>query len=175
MRTFFCVVSLLGPGRGSAAPQAGEALPSLTAADVTGQSRRLSDLVHGPTLLVAIANRDAGEAMRAWFRTAAARAPRANQVSIISIGAPFFVSDAYARSRAREQVPRAYWHASLFDTDRAMAKKLGLRDDEAPYAFAVAEDGRVLASVRGKPDSPEAEQLWTALDRLSGHRSARRP
>ena len=169
---FACILALLGPGRGSAAPQAGEALPSLTAADVTGQRRRLSDLIRGPTLLVAIANRDAGDGMRAWFSAATARAPQANQVSIISIGKPFFVSDSYARSKAREHVPRAYWHASLFDTDHSMAKELGLREDEQPYAFAVGEDGRVLVSARGKPDSPQAEQLWTALSRLYG-RSAR--
>ncbi len=172
VRAFFCMVSLLGPARGSTAPQAGEALPSLTAADVTGQLRRLSDLIRGPTLLVAIANREAGEAMRAWFSAAVARAPQANQVSIISIGKPFFISDAYARSKAREHVPRAHWHASLFDTDHSMAKELGLGEDEVPYAFAVSEDGRVLASVRGKPSSPQAEQLWTALNRSHGHPSA---
>ena len=122
---------------------------------------------------MAIANRDAGDAMRTWFTAAAARAPQTNQVSIISIGKPFFVSDTYARSRAREQVPRAYWHASLFDTDHSMAKKLGLAEDALPYAFALSEDGRVLASVRGKPDSPEAERVWTALNRLHGRRAVR--
>ena len=164
--TLLCLLALLGPLRGSAAPQAGEALPALSANDVTGQRQQLKNLIHGPTLLVAIADRDAGDAMRAWFAAAATRAPQANQVSIISIDKPFFVSDSYARSRAREQVPRAYWHASLFDTDHGIAKKLGLEGGKVPYAFAVSGDGRVVASVQGKPDSPNAEQLWGALNRL---------
>ena len=161
-----CLIALLEPRRASAAPQAGEALPELSASDVTGQRQQLMNLIQGPTLLVAIADRDAGEAMRAWFAAAATRAPQANQVSIISIDKPFFVSDSYARSRAREQVPRAYWHASLFDTDHGIAKKLGLGSGKVPYAFAVSGDGRVVASVQGKPDSPNAEQLWGALNRL---------
>jgi hypothetical protein len=172
-----CVLALLGPQRGAAAPQVGKALPELSANDVTGQRQQLTNLIRGPTLLVAIADRDAGDAMRAWFAAAAKRAPQANQVSIISIDKPFFVSDSYARSKARERVPRAYWHASLFDSDRGIAKKLGLGVGTVPYAFAVSGDGRVLASVQGKPDSPNAEQLWGALNRLhsdplSGRRSA---
>ncbi len=152
-------------GRSLAAPQPGGELPSLNARDVTGERHELADLLHGSTLLVAITDRHAGDAMRAWFEAARTRAPAANEVSIISIGKPFFVSDGYARSRAREQVPRRWWHASLFDSDHSMAEKLELDQDTVPYAFAVGPDGRVLAEVHGTATSPEAQQIWQALGR----------
>ncbi len=168
-RIALCSLAVLGPRQGSSAPRVGEALPALSADDVTGHRQQLADLIHGPTLVVAIADREAGDGMHAWFAAAAERAPQASQVSVISIDKPFFVTDAYARSRAREHVPRAYWHVSLFDTDHAIAKKLGLTGGKDPYAFAVSGDGQVLASVQGKPDSPNAEQVWGALNQL--HRS----
>jgi hypothetical protein len=168
------LLALLVPGRGSAAPRVGSGLPSLVAGDVTGQPQHLRELIRGPTLLVAITDRDAGDAMRAWFDAADARAPRANRVALISIGTPFFVSDGYARSRARERVPRSQWHASLLDTDHSMAQQLGLQEDERPYAFAVSGDGRVLAVVHGRPEGPRARQLWSALDELAARRSSRR-
>lgn len=163
---FAALAALLAAARDPAAPQASAALPPIVAEDVTGQRWSLQDLVRGPTLLVAITDRHAGEAMKAWFDAADARAPRANRVSIISIGKPLFVSDDYARSRAREQVPRRWWHASLFDSDHSMAEKLGLHEDESPYAFAVSGDGRVLAEVHGAPGAPQAQRLWSALGSL---------
>jgi hypothetical protein len=163
---FGSLVALLAAGRGAAAPEPGATLPSLTAADVTGQPQRLEDLIRGKTLLVAITDRGAGEGMRAWFAAADARAPAVNRVSIISVGVPFFVSDGYARSKAREQVPRPWWHASLFDKDRVMAEKLELDEDDHPYAFAVTGDGQVLAVVHGTPSAPEAGRIWSALSDL---------
>ncbi len=126
---------------------------------------RLEDLIHGPTLLVAITERGAGDAMRAWFGAADHLAPRVNRVSIISVGKPFFVSDAYARSKARQEVPRGAWHASLMDTDHALAKALRLDEGAVPYAFAIGGDGRVLAVVHGSVDDPRAGQVWAALQR----------
>lgn len=157
------LLCLPAAGRSLAAPQPGGELPSLNAEDVTGERHELAALLHGATLLVAITDRHAGDAMRAWFDAAGTRAPAANRVSIVSIDKPFFVSDGYARSRARDQVPRRWWHSSLFDSDRSMAKKLELREDAVPYAFVVGPDGRVLAEVHGTATSPQAERIWQAL------------
>lgn len=158
------LASLLLAGRGAAAPEVGATLPPVEARDVTGQPRRLQELIRGPTLLVAITERDSGDALQAWFDAADRRAPRANRVSIISIGVPFFVGDEYARGQARERVPAAWRHASLFDKDHAMARALGLREDGLPYAFAVSGDARILAVAHGRPGDPDAERVWTALD-----------
>ncbi len=163
VRMIVPLVGALVAARTLGTPDAGAALPALRASDVTGAEHRLEDLIHGPTLLVAITDRDGGDAMRAWFGAADARAPRANRVSIISIGKPFFVSDAYARSKAREEVPRPAWHSSLMDTDHGLAKTLGLDEGAVPYAFAIDGDGRVLAVVHGAVNDPRADQIWTAL------------
>jgi hypothetical protein len=163
------LLPVLAAGKGPA-PEAGAPLPSLTATDVTGQAQRLRDLIEGPTLVVAITDRHAGDRMRAWFQEAEVRVPGVNQVSIISVGIPFFVSDSYARSRAREHVPRRWWHASLFDSDRSVAGKLGLPEDELPYAFAVDGGGRVLAVAHGRPDDRAAQRVWGALKELEAGR-----
>ncbi len=163
VRLIVPLVGALVVGRGAGAPNAGAALPSLRAADVTGAPHRLQDLIHGPTLLVAITDRDGGDAMRAWFDAANTRAPGANRVSIISIGKPFFVSDDYARSKARREVPRRAWRTSLMDTDHSMANALGLEQGSVPYAFAIDGDGTVLAVVHGPVADPRAQQVWSAL------------
>jgi hypothetical protein len=163
------VLSVLSPlfgGRGVAAPDVGAALPSLNASDVTGEQRTLAELVRGPTLLVAITDRDGGDALKAWFDAANTRGHQASRVAVISIGKPFFVSDDYARSRARERIPRGAWHSSLFDTNHAMANALGLEESAVPYAFAISGDGRVLAVIHRTADDPQAARIWNALDRI---------
>jgi len=159
--------------RSAAAPEAGATLPSLTARDVLGQSHRLEDLIRGPTLLVAITDRNAGDAMQAWFDAANTRAPQANRVSIISVETPFFIGDEYGRSKARERVPGPFRHASLFDKNHAMARALDLHDDHLPYAFAVSGDDHVLAVVHGMPGDPGAKRLWAALERSKSHPASR--
>ncbi len=170
VRMILFLVGALVAARALGAPEAGVALPSLRASDVTGAPHQLEDLIDGPTLLVAITDRDGGDAMRAWFGAADARAPHVNRVAIISIGKPFFVSDAYARSKARQEVPRRAWHASLMDTDHALARTLGLEGGATPYAFAIDGGGRVLAVVHGSVDDPRADQVWSALRGRAVHR-----
>lgn len=157
------LVLLAAPAAWSA-PLSGERLPDWKASDVTGQPQRLHALL-GPdrTLLIAITDRDQAAAMRAWFDTASLRAPRSTaRISVISLGLPFFVSEGTAQSKARAEVPPAYWHASLLDTHHQMAKRLGL-SGPGPYAFALSADGRVLAAAQGPAHSPGAEAVWRAL------------
>ncbi len=162
--------ALLGASRAGAAPLPGERLPQVMASDVTGRTERLQALLGTDrTLLVAITDRSASQAMRAWFDTATARAPAGvARISVISLGLPFFVSQGVAQRKARGEVPQQFWHASLLDTHHQMAGLLGLAVDGTPYAFVLAEDGRVLASVHGLAGSPDAEAVWRAL-------SSRRP
>ena len=147
-----------------AVPAPGEQLPRILALDVNGTEHRLRDLLGpGPTLLVAITDRDAGDAMQAWFDEADRRAPKAQRLSVISVGVPFFVSDDYARAKAREKVPEKWRSRSLFDSEKGMAKALGLGSDEKPWAFVVDPGGKVLARAHGAPDDPAAAAIWDAL------------
>ncbi|MBI5546928.1 MAG: hypothetical protein HY901_23850 [Deltaproteobacteria bacterium] len=146
-------------------PVSGGMLPDVESKDVSGAPRRLSDLVSGkePVLVVAITERGAAGRMRAWFDVADTRAPLVRRVSIVSIGKPFFVTDDLARSKARQQVPPAHWHATLFDSDHRMARALGLGEGDEAWAFAVDDGGKVLAFHRGSPFEPSAEEVWRAL------------
>ena len=147
-----------------AAPAVGERLPDVRAKDVDGAERHLLELLHeGPTLGVAITDRGAADKMRAWFDASDERVPGVNRVSVVSIGVPFFVSDDYARSKAREQVPERWRGKSLFDSDGTLAKELGLGKGETPWVFVVDAQGRIEARVHGTPDDPAAEAIWKAL------------
>jgi len=160
-----CALVALAPLAALAAPpDVGARLPDLKARDVNGAEHQLHQLVSpkGPALVVAIADRDGADGMQAWFDAADTRAPSAARVSIVSIHVPFFVSDDYARSKAREKVPEKWRSASLFDSDAKMAKQLGIEGKE-PWVFVVAPDGQVLARAHGAADGPEAEAIWRAL------------
>ncbi len=164
MRSLYAAALVLLAFAAVAAPAVGERLPDLKAKDVTGEERRLHALLGGrPTLLVAITDRDAADAMQAWFDAADTEAPQANRVSIVSLDLPFFVSDDYARSKAREKVPKAWRSRSLFDSDGKMSEKLKLGGGEKPWAFAVGPDGEVLARVHGGVKSEQASEIWSKL------------
>ena len=103
-------VILLMVGRALATPKPGDLFPVLTAKDLTGETHRTDEFVGKRTLVVAISDRNAADAMRAWYAAADSNIPATvARRSIISLHLPFFVTTDYARSRAREQVPPAYW------------------------------------------------------------------
>lgn len=166
MRNLILACLLLVPTAALAIPSAGETLPSIKAPDVTEAPRDLQALLAQSkelTLVVAITDRDAGDEMRAWYEKADEMAKESNRISIISINVPFYVSDEYARSKARAQVPPRWESQTLMDTDEKMAKMLGMKESKTPYVFVVNPQGKVLASVHAKAGSPEAAQIWQAL------------
>jgi hypothetical protein len=73
------------------------------------------------------------------------------------------VSDDYARVRARQRVPRLWWHATLFDANHRLAGLLGLQHDRTPYALAIDGEGRVLAVVHAQVRDRSAARIWRAL------------
>ncbi|MGC4122758.1 MAG: hypothetical protein QM765_50935 [Myxococcales bacterium] len=147
-----------------AAPRPAEPLPDLVGIDVNGRSQRLRELVRGPTLVIAITDRGAEGRMRDWFEAADRWLPSGTQrVSVVSIGVPFFVSDGFARAKAREHVPPQWREETLLDTDRRMARELGLTEDTLPWAFAVGADGQVIASAHAYVEDPAADAVFRAL------------
>jgi len=150
-------------GLADALARPGEFFPIVTAKDLTGQMHRTDELVGRRTLVVAITDKDAADAMRAWYVAAGSHMPPSVvPESIISLHLPFFVSTDFVRNRAREQVPAQFWHATLVDRGD-MAEHLGLEESKTPYVFALDEDGRIMAVVHAPVQSPQAEMIWTAL------------
>jgi hypothetical protein len=146
-----------------AMPKPGEIFPSLAANDLTGQSRATDAYDGARTLVVSITDKNAGGAMRAWFQAADANVPATvARRSIISLHLPFVVTTDYARRRAREEVPQAYWHDTLLDRG-SMADKLEQPESIVPYVYALDEHRRVLASFHGTADAADAQQIWKAL------------
>lgn len=150
-----------------AAPNPGQRFPGLVAKDVEGKPQRLEDLLgkgKGPTLIVAITDRGASDEMRAWFKEAdKIDLPDDRRISIVSLNLSFLVTDDYARSKAREEIPQRFWYRSLMDKNGKMAEELGLSKGDVPWAWVVAPDGKVLASAHGKVDVPGASSIWKAL------------
>jgi hypothetical protein len=146
-----------------ALPQPGDGFPRLSAQDLTGLDHSTDELIGHRTLVVAITDRHAVEAMRAWYKAADMRVPpNVMRESIISIHLPFFVSTSYAQSKAREQTPRQYWHATLLDRGD-LANHLGLDDGQVPYVFVLDGTGRVVAAVHATVDSPQANEVWNGF------------
>ncbi len=157
---------LLAPGA-EALPRPGEALPAFSAKDLNGTERKSRELLGQRTLVVAMTDRNGGDAMQRWFDAADARLGkgRYQSTALISLRLPFFISHGAARSRAKEKVPREFWEETWLDRDGRMAKALALPDSREPFVFVVDEQGRVLASVHGPADAPEAGRIWSAFSK----------
>ncbi len=155
---------LFSPGA-HALPRAGEALPSFSAKDLNGGDHSSRELEGQRTLVVAMTDRNAGEAMQRWFDAADARLGKGSYAAtaLISLRLPFFVSGGAARGKARQRVPREFWEETWLDRDGRMARVLGLPSSRDPFVLVVDARGRVLASLHGLPDSPEAGRIWSAL------------
>jgi hypothetical protein len=161
-------VALAGAtGEAAAAPKAGDAFPVFTVEDVTGQRQSTASFRGAPTLVVAITERGAGDAMRAWFVGAQKRAPAVRQKGLISVSVPFFVSDSYARDKAREKIPKQYWHDNLFDSHLGIAKILGLSESDVPWVFVLDAEGRVVAAAHSLAEPASANAVWKSLEEAS--------
>jgi hypothetical protein len=146
-----------------ALPRPGEPFPGMNAQDLTGQARSTNELRGHRTLVIAITNRGAANAMRAWYAAADSRmSANVGRESLLSLQLPFFVSMAQARDKARHQVPRQYWQATLLDRGD-MAKQLGLEQGQVPYVFVLDERGTVVAAVHATVDAPQAREIWNAF------------
>ncbi len=151
-------------GAAAALPGAGEPVPAFSAKDLLGQPHESREWQGRRTLLVVITDQHGGDEMRRWFDTADTRIPKeVHRASIISLSLPFYVSTGMVRSRAKNQVPQTFWRDTWADKDSKMAKMLGLATSQQPYVLALDEHGRVLASVHGTVDSPDAQAIWGAL------------
>lgn len=150
-----------------AVPRPGETLPSFSAKDLNGTEHESRELLGQRTLVVAMTDRDGGDAMQRWFDAADTRLGkgRYQSTALISLKLPFFVSGGAARGRAKEKVPQEFWEETWLDRDGRMAKVLALPKSREPFVFVVDAEGRVLASVHGPADSPEAESIWSALSK----------
>ncbi|MBN8468691.1 hypothetical protein JYJ95_19435 [Corallococcus exiguus] len=158
-------VLLTAPGA-FALPSRGQPLPEFSARDLTSGPHASGELKGRPTLLVVITDKDAGDQMRGWFDAADQHVPDSvHRQSLIALKLPFFVSEGTARGKAKGQVPKDYWKDTWLDKSGGMAKALGLSSSDTPYVLALDAEGRVLASVHAKVDSPEARAIWSALRR----------
>jgi hypothetical protein len=166
--TSLAVVWALGAlvlgGSAAALPGTGEQVPTFAAEDLLGQPHESREWQGQRTLLVVMTDQHGGDEMRRWFDTAGSQLPKGvHRASIISLGLPFYVSTGMVRSRAKEQVPEQFWHDTWADKNAKMAKELGLATSREPYVLALDDHGRVLASVHGTVDSPDAQVIWNAL------------
>jgi hypothetical protein len=144
----------------------GQPLPGFTGTDLLGQEHTSQEYEGKPTLLVAITDKNAGDEMRRWFDAADQHAPASVQrESIISLHLPFFVGMGTVRRRVQDQVPRPFWDDTLVDRNGALAETLGLGSSKEPYVIALDANGRVLAAVHGKADSPQASRIWSSLNK----------
>lgn len=145
-------------------PSPGRSVPRFQVDDLSGARRSDQDLQGRWTVAVAISDKDAGEAMRAWWGVLESRLPRAVQrVSLVSIDIFGLVPTSTIVGRARDETPRARWGSVWLARDGSLAEQLGLPESETPWVFVIAPDGRVTASIHGAASAGLAEQVVTAL------------
>lgn len=148
-----------------AAPAPGEVFPSFEALDVAGARTRFHSLIDGrPTLVVAITDRKAQDAMRQWFEAATETLGEYNLVSIVSVDLGGWFSSKTVRGWAQKRVPEHWQSRTLFDSNQRMGKLLALEGDaEDPWVFVLDGQGRVVARVQGPWSPGRARAMFEAF------------
>ncbi|XXF79918.1 hypothetical protein P2318_09270 [Myxococcaceae bacterium GXIMD 01537] len=161
-------VALLLASGAWALPRPGQTLPPFAAKDLEGGEHESSEIRGHRTLVIAITDSEAGDAMQRWFDAADAKLGRGAYPStaLISLKLPFFVSTGAARGRAKERVPQQFWDDTWLDKNGGMARVLGLPESNEPFALVVDAQGRVVASAHGPPSGADAGAIWAAM---AGH------
>lgn len=144
----------------------GGELPTFRVADLNGLTHDSRELRGRPTLILAMTDSDAAEAMRRWGAAADRRVgPEVRRVQILSVALAFFVPTATIRSIARGQSHEGLWRSTWMERDGDLAESLGLPESETPYAIVVDARGQVRVVAHCDPASPQAEAVWEALSR----------
>ena len=145
-----------------ALPRPGEPFPRVTAQELVGQVHSTDELAGHRTLLVAITDRDGGNAMEDWFKAADTTFPPASRENRSSRSKFLLrVDGASARQSASASAP-AYWPSTLLDRGD-IAKRVGLEQARTPYVFVLDERGGVVAAVHATADAPQAREIWNAF------------
>lgn len=147
-------------------------LPAFSGQDLLGRPHHSRELQGRPTLVVAITDRVASDAMAAWLRQAERVSPQVHLQAVISLELPFWVSERQVRDRVRQRAPREHWSATWVDRDGAMAAQLGLARSRTPFVFVLDRAGRVVARFQGGLDEEGAAEIWRALKEVGSGRSA---
>lgn len=140
-------------------------IPTFTGTDLNGTDHSSLDFRNGPLLVVLITTRAAGDGLRNWNNSFDARyGTRISRYSLVSIDIPFFVAHATVRSRARNETPQAFWTRTWISMHDEFEEAFGVEESPEPWAMVLNRDGRITTVVHGFPSSPEAINIWRALD-----------
>jgi len=154
---------LLGALPAHADPRIGERLPPLEIGDLLGHPHTTAELAGRPTLVLAMTQVDAEEAMRAWGRAADARLPTGTRrVALVILELAFFIPQDIARAKARPRTPINLWVDTWFDAHRDPGDAALLKSD-LPYVFALDQEGRIVAEAHALVTDASAEAIWAAF------------
>lgn len=141
-------------------------LPSFSATALTGQTVTRDDLIGQRTVLIMTPSREAAEDTRQWAhklrKTLDTTKVRVRDV--IAVNLPFFISEQYAVSRARDQIPSRYYKQTWLTGGSKLETALGIpTDSEQAFVFVLDARGRVVARVKGGPTPARVHQIESAI------------
>lgn len=172
------LVTLASTSRSSTAwavPLIGQSVPAFSVEDLNSAVHTERELTGRWTVVLAMSDKDAGAALRAWWLRVAPFAPAGTRVVTFAALDLFgLIPTATIVSEARGATPRARWSEVWLSRNGSLAESLGLPASETPFVFVVDAAGRVLESLHAMPDDGGVARVLSALRRASQIRETSR-
>lgn len=157
-----------------AVPEVGRAVPAFSVEDLSGRVRTPRDLAGRYTVVLAMSDKDAASAVRAWwFRAAAVAPPGTRIVTMAALDLFAMIPTATIVAEARSSTPRERWTEVWLSRDGSLAESLGLPDSETPWVFVLDPWGRVIERVHAAASDAAVSRVAAALQRNAPRAAAR--
>ncbi len=144
---------------------ASDDIPSFSATALTGRSMTSADLLGKPTVLILTPSKEAASDTRKWAQ--ALRGQLADDVRVLAIDLPFFMSESDAIGRAKEKIPARYYDQTWLMSSQTLESALGVPPSSAnAFVFVLNAQGHVMARISGDPSAANVGRVQAALKAL---------
>lgn len=160
---------VLAVAAASAQTGASAPIPDFEATSLTGKTVHSAQLRGRPTILLVMPGRDAEAQTRQWADTLRGRLdPQAYRVrAVLAVDLPFFLSEADAVGRARDEIPKRYWDETWLATKSEVETALDIPgSSRKAFVFVLDGDGSVVAQASGAPTGRRVRAIVAAAGSL---------
>ncbi|MCJ7592590.1 MAG: hypothetical protein MUO51_14690 [Woeseiaceae bacterium] len=141
-------------------------IPAFEATALSGEKITDAKLIGQPTILIVTPSKAAAKDTRKWVNALRENLdPKSIRIrDVLAIDLPFFMSEADAIGRAKEEIPARYYDQTWILNEPILEKALNIpRESASAYVIVLDSEGQIIARVSGAPTEQRVSQVMSAV------------